>query len=254
MTPLSRDALARGLPPEITPVLRDVCGSTNTELRELAARGAPEYTLVAAAEQTAGRGRRGRPFFSPPDSGAYFSLLLRPNASGFSAVRVTASAAVAAAEACEALFGVAAGIKWVNDVYVAGRKAAGILAEAFTDDGFFVVLGVGANISPPEGAFPPSLPSVGAMTLSPPPFARENYIGEFSRRFLSAVKNPNRDDVLNRYRDRSILTDRRVAVTGNGEPYDADVLGIDDDYRLVVRRADTSGVEFLFYGEVSLTL
>jgi BirA family biotin operon repressor/biotin-[acetyl-CoA-carboxylase] ligase len=235
----------------VFPELREVCGSTNTELAGLAARGAPEYTLLAAAEQTAGRGRRGRGFFSPADSGAYFSLLLRPPEPGFSAARVTAAAAVAAAEACEALFGVSAGIKWVNDVYVGGRKAVGILAEAFDAGGFYVVLGIGANISPPEGAFPDSLPRAGAMTRSPPPFARERYIAETVRRFLPAYEDPGAEGLLERYRARSVLTGRRVTVEAAGETYNAEVLGIGDDYRLFARRAG-GGTESLFYGEVSL--
>jgi BirA family biotin operon repressor/biotin-[acetyl-CoA-carboxylase] ligase len=253
MTPLDIRELRRGLPPEAVPEVRGVTGSTIADLAALAAGGAPEYTLLAAAEQTAGRGRRGRAFFSPADSGAYFSLLLRPPEAGFSAARVTAAAAVAAAEACEALFGARAGIKWVNDVYVGGRKAAGILAEAFSGGDFYVVLGIGANISPPEGAFPDSLPRAGAMTLSPPPFARERYIAETVRRFLPLYKDPGGEGLLERYRARSVLTGRRVTIEAAGETYGAEALGIDSDYRLLARR-DGGATEALFYGEVSLHL
>jgi BirA family biotin operon repressor/biotin-[acetyl-CoA-carboxylase] ligase len=166
----------------------------------------------------------------------YFSLLLRPKAQDFSAARVTALAAVAAAEACEALFGVAAGIKWVNDVYVNGRKVAGILAEAFYDNGFYVILGIGANIAPPPGAFPADLPNAGAMTASPPPMAREEYVAETVRRFLELYENGDTGAILERYRARSILTGRRVVVHGAAEPYTAEVIGIAEDFSLVTRR------------------
>ncbi|MDR1328265.1 MAG: biotin--[acetyl-CoA-carboxylase] ligase [Oscillospiraceae bacterium] len=254
MTPLSLHALTRCLPSQVSPILCERSGSTNTELSELAVRGAPEYTLLAAAEQTAGRGTRGRAFFAPSGTGAYFSLLLRPGDSNFSAARVTAAAAVAAAEACEALFGVAAGIKWVNDVYVDSRKTVGILAEAFSNSGFYVILGIGANIAPPAGGFPPDLTGAGAMTLSPPPFAREKYIGETVSRFLSFQSPENLPQLLEKYRSRSVLTGRRVTVTASEAeaPYTAEVLGIDDDFRLLVSRGGET--EKLFYGEVSLSL
>ena len=136
-------------------------GSTNTELARLAREGAPEYTAVVALEQTAGRGRAGRSFYSPAGAGVYFSLLLRP---GFSAGRaaelITPACAVAAAGAAELLTGEPARIKWVNDVYLRGRKVCGILTEAAQGAGGaldWVIAGIGVNLAEPEGGYPEEL-------------------------------------------------------------------------------------------------
>ncbi len=104
--------------------------STNTLARQAASNGASEGTVVIAGEQTAGKGRLGRSFFSPGDTGLYMSVVLRPKISAEKAVTVTAAAAVAAAEAIEILSDRQAVIKWVNDVFVDGRKVCGILTEA----------------------------------------------------------------------------------------------------------------------------
>ena len=107
--------------------------STNTVLKNMAEEGAEEGLCLIAGEQTAGRGRLGRGFYSPPDSGLYMSLLLRPTLQAADATAVTACAAVAVAGAIESLAPVKAEIKWVNDIFVEGRKVCGILTEASVD-------------------------------------------------------------------------------------------------------------------------
>ena len=109
----------------------DCVDSTNTVLAALARSGAPEFTAVIAGAQTAGRGRGAQRFFSPAGCGVYFSLLLRPRFPAVTAARlITPACAVAAARAIERASGEAAGIKWVNDVFLRGRKVCGILTEA----------------------------------------------------------------------------------------------------------------------------
>ena len=138
--------------------------STNTALKAMAADGAPEGTVLIAGEQTAGRGRMGRSFYSPPDSGLYLSLLLRPDMSAVEATRLTACAAVAVAETIEALSGREAQIKWVNDILVDGRKVCGILTEASVDceNGMMrhVIIGIGVNTHVPKTDFPEELRSI----------------------------------------------------------------------------------------------
>jgi len=132
-------------------------GSTQDRLRALAEAGAPEGTLVLADRQTAGRGRQGRSWHSPP-GGLYLSLLLRPALEPGRAGWVTLAAALAVARAA-GRFGVAAGIKWPNDVLCAGRKVAGVLAEAALVEGRVdrIVLGIGINLSWGGASPPPEL-------------------------------------------------------------------------------------------------
>lgn len=130
-------------------------GSTNDEAASWAASGAPDLALVVADEQTAGRGRMGRRWHTPPGAALAFSLVLRPSrsesflVSESNSVRYTALGALAVCQSLRSHYGLEAGIKWPNDVLLAGRKAAGVLAEAQWDGRQLsaVILGIGVNVN-----------------------------------------------------------------------------------------------------------
>jgi len=131
-------------------------GSTNDVALLMAERGAPDGTVVGADLQTAGRGRQGRAWSSPPGSGLYVSMILRPPAA--IASLLTIAAGVSVAEGIREATGLSMDLKWPNDVYAGGRKVAGILAESGLSDARLnhVVLGIGINVNhanyPPEVA------------------------------------------------------------------------------------------------------
>jgi len=152
-----REALRPGLPWTV-PVCLAVTDSTNRVAMEMAENYAPHGTVVVADAQTAGRGRMGRPWVSPAGKNLYVSVLLRPPVPAVDATRLALVAGVALADAVEAV-GVPASLKWPNDLYCGGRKAAGILAEMASDpDGVrHVVIGVGLNVNMEEADFPPDL-------------------------------------------------------------------------------------------------
>ncbi len=133
--------------------------STNTYLKKQAFSGAPEGTAVVANTQTAGRGRMGRSFASAPALGIYMSLLLRPDCTADSAQSLTANTAVAVCRAIETVCGLTPDIKWINDIYLNGKKICGILCEsAVGENGLdFVVIGVGLNVITRTEDFPPEL-------------------------------------------------------------------------------------------------
>jgi BirA family biotin operon repressor/biotin-[acetyl-CoA-carboxylase] ligase len=139
-------------------VILAVTDSTNRVAMEMAENFAPHGTVVVADAQTAGRGRMGRRWASPPGKNLYVSLLLRPSVPAVDATRLALVAGVALADAVEAL-GVPASLKWPNDLYCGGRKAAGILAEMASDpDGVrHVVIGVGVNVNMEETDIPSDL-------------------------------------------------------------------------------------------------
>jgi BirA family biotin operon repressor/biotin-[acetyl-CoA-carboxylase] ligase len=138
-------------------VLRfDELGSTNTEALEQARRGAEEGLCIVAAQQTAGRGRQGRAWQSPPGAGLYFSIVLRPKLTPKHLPLLTLMTAVAIHETLTRNFGLRPDIKWPNDVHIGGKKISGILAETTeTDKATAVVIGVGINLR--SGNFPPEL-------------------------------------------------------------------------------------------------
>ncbi len=130
-------------------------GSTNDEAKRLAVSGAPEGALVLAETQTAGRGRAGRTWLTPPGAALALSLVLRPNVTPRQAARLTMLAGVAVCEALEAVAGVRPALKWPNDILLGERKAGGILVESGLagERLEYAVLGIGLNVSaapPPE--------------------------------------------------------------------------------------------------------
>lgn len=131
--------------------------STNDQVKQLADEGAPEGTLVVAEHQTEGKGRLGRAWFSPPQAGIYASLLLRPVLRPEQAPGFTLLAAVAVARAVGQVTGLRAGIKWPNDVLLAGRKVCGILTEmkGEMDRIYYLVIGTGINVNTDPADFPP---------------------------------------------------------------------------------------------------
>ena len=128
--------------------------STNTRARELAAAGAPHGTVVTAAEQTAGRGRQGRTWTAPAGKALLYSAIVRPLDQRHSLLPLAVPLAVC--EAAEALApGTPCRVKWPNDVWVEGRKLAGILIEARPQEDW-AVIGVGLNLTIAPDEFPPS--------------------------------------------------------------------------------------------------
>ena len=129
-------------------IFRQTTGSTNTDAKAEAEKGAPEGTLVVSERQETGRGRRGRQWFSPEGSNLYFTLLLRPACAPDQASMLTLVMALAAAEAVREQ-GLDAGIKWPNDIVVSGKKVCGILTEMSAEPDFihYVVIGTGFNVN-----------------------------------------------------------------------------------------------------------
>lgn len=141
-----------------TVVVLGEVGSTNDEVKRLAVAGAPAGTVVIADRQTAGRGRLGRRWHSPPGAGLYLSLLLRPDEPLDRIGRYAISAAVAVREACARFVASGLALKWPNDLLGSGRKLAGILAEARTGDGGTeLVIGIGVNVAQRAHDFPADL-------------------------------------------------------------------------------------------------
>ena len=235
--------------------------STNTVAREHAASGEAEGLVVCAASQSAGRGRMGRSFFSPRDAGLYMSVLLRPAASAAISTEITTAAAVAVCRAIGAVLGIDAGIKWVNDVFVGGKKVCGILTEAAlsveTGTLDYAVLGIGINVYEPDGGFPPELADIaGALVVGERRPGLKNVlaaavISEFFALYDRLGSHPQIDE----YRRRSIVLGRRVTATSlAGAPErEGTVEAITDDAALVLRFDDGSR-ETLTSGEIRVKI
>jgi len=232
--------------------------STNSLLRESAGQGAPEGAVLAAGHQTAGRGRLGRKFHSPEGRGAYFSLLLRPRYKACDVALITPAAAVAAALAIEDVTGVRVGIKWVNDLFLNGKKVCGILTEAVLgrDSGFVesAIVGIGINVAQPETGFPEELGCIAtALTDSNAAAGRlcNRLIAATLDHFWGFYQNLTAREFLGEYRGRSTLLGQDIYVLATDREKCARALAIDDDCRLFVRY-ENGETAALGSGEVSV--
>ena len=215
--------------------------STNLRMKEQARKGllsAP--ALILAQEQTAGRGRLGRTFVSPRGTGLYMSLLIRPD-EHFEPGRFTVLAAVAVCRAIEELTPLRPRIKWVNDLFLRGKKICGILAEGA---GECAVVGIGVNLLTPPGGFPPEAGIAGALDVK---IHREKLCARIAHHFYQGLKDPS---VLDDYRNRMLLTGKEISYLENGQEKNARVLGVDDQGGLIVENEE--GKTVLRCGEVTL--
>ena len=236
----------------------DSVDSTNLVLRGLANGGAAEGTVVVAALQTGGRGRKGRSFYSPQGTGVYVSLLLKPNIAPDDATLITTTAAVAVCGAVEALSGKPASIKWVNDVFMDGKKVCGILTEGSFDmeSGQFeyAILGAGINVYEPAGGFPQEIRAIAGSVLSAPaPDGKNRMIAEYLNRFLSLYQTLGSAETNAEYRSRSFVLGRMVTVLSGEQATPARALDVDEKCRLIVEYGDGRR-ETLSSGEISIKL
>lgn len=235
----------------------DIIDSTNEEAIRHFKRGEAGDLLFVADRQEAGRGRRGRSFYSPAGGGIYFSFLLQGIRS-YEIGELLTPVAGACVAACLRSFGVDAGIKWVNDIFVKGKKVCGILAEACQDeDGKLaaVVLGIGINLSTED--FPEELRGI-AGSLSEFHLPKKQILERISGDILLAtesIRMGGREAVLpymRQYRNYSIVIGQKInCVDGNGNTKPAYVDTIDDDGALCVTYEDGTR-DTIKSGEVSV--
>lgn len=245
---------AQGLEVEV----REEVTSTNNVLRELAHAGAPEGHVLVAQRQTAGRGRRDHSFFSPPDSGLYLSFLLRPRLSAQDSLLLTTCAAVATAFAIEDCAGVPAQIKWVNDVFCRDKKVCGILTEGEVDletGGLqYAVVGIGVNLYPPPGGFPPELTQAGAVFENAPAGAmRSRLAASILDHFFTLYPQLGQGSFYDAYKSRCFVLGQEVEVLEREKIRRATVLDLNPDFSLRVREVD-GRVSDLSSGEVRVRL
>jgi len=230
-------------------------GSTNADLLARALRGEAEGVVLAAEEQTAGRGRMGRTWVSPPYAALTFSLLLRPDVPAARRGWLPLLAGVAVATAVTEVTGVQARLKWPNDVLAGEAKLAGILAEAAGDA---VVAGVGLNVStePAElshllaGPGPGALPATSLRAAGATALIREElllailaWFERWYRPWRQAGGDPDRSGLRPEYVSRSATIGRTVrAELPGGQALSGPAAGVDSDGRLLVRVSPGSEV------------
>lgn len=236
--------------------VRQTVTSTNTVAKELAAKGAKEGTVVIAIEQTEGRGRMGRSFYSPNTSGIYFTLILRPKLNLEDSLLITTATAVAVAKAIDSIAKVKASIKWVNDIFVGEKKVCGILTEAslnFESGRLeYAVVGIGINIGTKD--FPEEIKQIAGSIFENKPDnspVTSMLVAEVLNNMADCMNSLTDKKYLEEYRKRSFLIGKSILVLKGKEVIPAKAITIDEKARLVVEYDDHT-IEALISGEVSV--
>lgn len=229
----------------------DSIDSTNAYLKRNVRKDTETGTTVIANSQTNGRGRLGRNFYSPADTGLYMSVAF--NAEDIDDVSmITIAACTAVCKALESTAEVFPKIKWVNDIFLNGKKVCGILAESLTDPQTqkitYVIVGIGVNISTRD--FPEDIRDI-AGSVSETEMPREELAAKILDNLIPICKNTAASDIIDYYCEHLMIVGKEVEYTLNGEKRCGTVLGIDKKGSLAVRAKD-GGTDILKSGEISL--
>ena len=235
----------------------DEINSTNSYLKDNA-ENFKDGTVIIAKRQTAGRGRLGRSFISER-GGLYMSLLIKPSRCAEKSLYITTATAVAVAKAIETVSDKKTGIKWVNDVFIDGKKVCGILVEGMTNPKTglldYAVIGIGVNVYEPENGFDGEIKDIAASV-----FGKRNNNGDIVRlaaeilNQLSAVlAEPRSKKTANEYRNRSIVIGKEVDIIQDGDAVSATVIDIDDDAAIILKLCNGDIIKKTS-GEISIRL
>ena len=238
----------------------DVIDSTNSEAKRLLAAGLSGDALLAAEQQTGGRGRRGRSFQSAAGKGVYLSILLRPKLAPSQLMPLTGLIAVAMSRAVDRVAGTHSQIKWTNDLILNGRKLCGILTELSvegeTGELQYVVAGIGFNVSQREEDFVGEVSKIATSILRET--GRLISRAELSAAMIeeldalyTALRSGETSGYLDEYRHRCVTIGREVQLLWQDTKEKVTALDVDEEFGLIVRR-ENGTVETVRTGEVSV--
>lgn len=244
-------------------VVHESIDSTNRAAKELAEQGAPEGTVIIANEQTSGKGRFSRSFFSPPDKGIWMTVILRPLVEPSKATIFTVIAALAVNNAVQKLYGSRLQIKWTNDLLFNYKKVSGILTEmnieAETNTVQYVVIGIGINVSTKKEDFPKELKDNATSLLQATKKAQKRaklaatILNELEALYKDSFYLKNKSLLLALYRNDLCMLGKEVRLIQGNSQSIVTAVDIDKNGALIVRKGDKS-IATVNSGEVSLKL
>lgn len=232
-------------------------GSTNTAAKKLASERVANGTVIIADKQTEGRGRMGRSFESPSGTGIYMSLVLYPKFGLECAPLITSAAACAVAEAIDEVCGCDVSIKWVNDLYLNGRKICGILTEASLGLEMknldHAVIGIGVNVRSVRNVFGEELGNIATSIEDETGVKADRNVlcGAMLNKLEHYLGMVESREFLNEYRRRELLTGNTITANVGGNTLTGMAMGIDDNANLIIKLPDGK-LKKLGSGEASL--
>ena len=219
--------------------------------------GAKHGTVVISEEQTGGKGRMGRSFYSPSNTGIYMSIILKPDLKITDSVLITTASSVAICKAIEKTTNIKPGIKWINDIILNNKKVCGILTEAATDfetgNIQYAIVGIGINFSTNKDDFPEEIKDIATSLFSDKKhmITRNNLCAEIINEILFLVKKLKNYDFIKDYKKRSVILNKKITFTQNGVTSIGTALDINSDGSLLVKKV-TGEIITLNTGEISI--
>lgn len=231
--------------------------STNNMAKKIALEGCPHGTIVIAEEQTLGKGRISRGWYSPRRQGIWFSLVLRPPVNPQHAPKFTLLAAVAICRAIHNATGIKCGIKWPNDILYAGKKVVGILTEMSAEFDLinYVVIGMGIDVNISTEEFPPELKDIATSLkiIAAKKIDRIKLLTEIINQlelFYDMSLKQGFTKILDLWRQMSCTLGQEVDVIGVEEKFKGKAIDIDDEGALLVQTG--AGLQRVIAGDVSI--
>ena len=234
----------------------DTIDSTNDEAKRQWKEHKTAPCLFVSDEQTGGRGRRGRSFYSPKGTGIYMSLLIQPETGLEDAVHITTATAVIVAKALQEYTGQEVGIKWVNDLYLGSKKVCGILTEAVIEpeatEKPAVVVGIGINLSTVE--FPEEIREIaGGLVEKQQDIDVSGLVTRITEGILEFSENMQDCTYVEDYREMSVVLGREIRYNEGDAFVKAKAIDIDSEGGLMVELPD-GRVKVLKTGEITVRL
>lgn len=234
--------------------------STNNEAKKKLNENLKKDMLILSEEQTEGKGRLGRVFISPANTGLYMSLILHDVPPQKNATLITTVAAVAACRAIEKLTNKNPQIKWVNDLFLEGKKVCGILTEGIinmeTQTIGSIILGIGINMTVSKSKIPTDLyHTIGGLfdSVDEPTITRNQLAAQIINEFYPLYAEMETKEYLEEYRERCFVLEQEITFRRNNEDLEGKAVAIDDEGGLVVERKEGNSLT-LSYGEISIKM
>ncbi|WP_240375562.1 biotin--[acetyl-CoA-carboxylase] ligase [Bacillus piscicola] len=238
-------------------VYKKAVASTQETAHEQARNGAPEGTIVVADEQLAGKGRLGRNWYSPPGSGLWSSLILRPDIPPHKAPQLTLLTAVAVVEGIREVTGLGSQIKWPNDILLHGKKTAGILTEMQSDPDRIqaVIIGVGMNVN--QEAFPEELAETATslrIEAGGTVYSRAELIAAMLKRFEHWYDHYLMNgfpEIRERWEALTVTIGKEITATTLTKTIKGYAEGITEDGVLILKKSDGT-LEHIYSADITL--
>ncbi len=248
---LNKQSICNHLKNDIEVFCFDSIDSTNSYAKRVHSQ-CDTPTLFAANHQSSGRGRLGRSFYSPADTGLYMSLLLDVADNNDDIICMTTATSVCVVSALKELYDVAPQIKWVNDIYLNNKKLCGILCEAITDEKNQkiekIIIGIGINLS--TQSFPDDIKHT-ATSLNKT-HSKEQLCAKIADNIIEMSRHLHTRDFIDEYKKHSLVLGCEISYTQNGVTKEATAIDIDRNGGLVIQTQD--GTKTLHSGEITVRL